>query len=289
MFALLLPVLVYMFILLPAFASSPPPVQFVLRVFGHSFMKSQSDIRQRDAFALKKFDETVKRKCVDMFAMESVYCLAGRFLMTSGAGSSYGWYLASLLCSAYLEFFVRVNSESLEYHFRKANKLGPLTGNDLANYRIAEACSQAQDDSVEQAACMITGAVMLSMWKQRAALNLGFGASPLSVLGIFIVSGLQLLVEIPTDIFVTAIVIDHGLLVHEYYNDVEENGVVTPHTLMMKVNESCCLMLGLFAVLIFFRIAPIPGWCSSNDLCSCSFKIGDELRESCMAGGSFTG
>ena len=278
----------YMFVFLPGFASCSPPFQFVLRVVGHTFIKHRSDMKQQTAFATKKFDRSVKNMCTDMFAMESVYSLSGRFLMTSGAGKSYGWYIASLLCTAYMEFFMKVNSESINNRLR-GKKLGPLTGQDLISYRIASACSQAQDDAVEQAACLITGAVMLSMWQQRAALNLGFGNSELTLPHLFVVSGLQLLVEIPTDVITTAMIIDNGILVHEYYSDVEENGVITPHTWMMKLYESCCLMLGLFAVLVFFRIAPIPGWCSSDDLCSCSFKIGDELRESCRAGGSFTG
>ena len=248
-------------------------------------MKHQSDMRQRNAFATKEFDDTVKRMCMDMFAMEAVYSLSGRFLMTSGAGKSYGWYLASLICTAYMEFFMRVNAEAITNRLR-GKKLGPLTGQDLGRYRIASACSQAQDDAVEQAACLITGAVMLTMWKQKASLNLGFGGNALTLQQLFIVSGLQLLVEIPTDVVTTAMIIDNGILVHEYYSDVEENGVITPHTWLMKLNESCCLMLGLFLVLVFFRIAPIPGWCSSDDLCSCSFKIGDELREICRAGGS---
>jgi hypothetical protein len=288
--ATLLPVAllgIYMFILIPAFATSPPPVQFVLRVFGHTFIKSQSDVRQRDGFATNTFHSTCKAMSVNMYAMESVFGIAGRFLMTAGAGSSYSWYCASLVCTAYMEWFMRVNAEALEYRFIKATKRKPLEGMALRNYRVAEASSQAQDDAVEQAACLITGAMMIATWNQRAALNLGFG-NEMMLKELLVVSLLQLLVEIPTDVITTAQIIDDGILVHEYYMINVEDGVETPHSVTFKVVESCSLVFGMFTSLVFFRISPIPGWCGTDDLCSCSF-VGEQLRELCNAGGSFKG
>ena len=47
--------------------------------------------------------------------------------------------------------------------------------------------------------------------------------------------GMQLAVEIPTDIITTAQLIEDGFNVHEYYQDTDEDGVITPHTSAIKV------------------------------------------------------
>ena len=94
------------------------------------------------------------------------------------------------------------------------------------------------------------------------------------------VIALQLAVEVPTDVVATAQLIDDGLNVHKYYDDVEEDGVITPHTLGMKIGESLSFGLGLNATLLFFRIAPIPVFCTSGDVCSCWFYK-DELEKLC--------
>ena len=95
------------------FASSTPFAKFLIRVFGHTFIKAQSDIRQRDGFATKEFGSSVKCVCQDMFPMECIWSVAGRFLVTSSAGHL-GWYTATLVGASYMESFMRLNAEPLE-------------------------------------------------------------------------------------------------------------------------------------------------------------------------------
>jgi len=113
-------------------------------------------------------------------------------------------------------------------------------------------------------------------------LGLGFGDALPSKSAILKVIALQLAVEVRTDVVTTAQLIDDGLNVHKYYDDVDEDGVITPHTLGMKIGDSACFGLGLNATLLFFRIAPIPVFCSSGDVCSCSFYK-DELEKLCTS------
>ena len=56
---------VYMLVLIPTFASASPPVQFLLRCVGHTWIKGQQDMRQRDAFANGNFSQTVKVRLYD--------------------------------------------------------------------------------------------------------------------------------------------------------------------------------------------------------------------------------
>jgi len=126
---------VYMLILIPSFASASPPVQFLLRCVGHTWIKGQQDMRQRDAIANGKFQSTVKAASLNMFVMEAVYSLLGRFLVSSSANSSTGWYFATILTTSYMEFFSRVNAEAIKCFFRVCiHKTGPLTGRELQNY-----------------------------------------------------------------------------------------------------------------------------------------------------------
>ena len=59
----------------------------------------------------------------------------------------------------------------------------------------------------------------------------------------------------------------------EYYNECDEDGVVTPHTFMMKVAESYSFSLGFFASMMFFRDAPIVGFCGGANICTCVFDF----------------
>ena len=177
---------------------------------------------------------------------------------------------------------MRVNAECLEGAWLQMLGQPLLTGQALDNYRIAEAASQAQDDAVEQGAIIIVGAIQLLLFDQRAALGLGLGTVQPSKSAIMKFVGVQLAVEIPTDVVTTAQLIDDGLNVHKYYDDVEEDGVITPHTFPMKVSESFSYGMGLNATLLFFRIAPIPVFCSSGDVCSCSFYK-EELAKLCAS------
>ena len=272
---------VYLFVIIPSFQSSSSLVQCIIRVFGHTFIKGQSDVRQRDGFARNKQSKTAKAACGNMFAMECVWAIAGRFLI-SGAVGSYNWYLLTLLSTAYMEWFMRVNSEPLEYLWLVyISGLPPLTGRSLNNFRIAEACSQAQDDAVEQGAIVIVGVVQLLLFNQRSALGLGLVSDVAPAFAdLIMVIGMQLAIEIPTDILTTAQLVEDGLNLHEYYRECEEDSVITQHTLMHKVNESCCFGLGLFASMLFFRIAPIPLFCDSGNICSCSFYQ-NELAKLC--------
>ena len=282
-------VISYIFAMIPTFASGSPPVKFLVRIFGHSFIKAQSDMRQRDAFATRTFSQTVKSMSYDMFAMECVWSVAGRFLLTGSAGSV-GWYYATLVCTAYIEFFMRVNAEALEGVWLKYVVGKPLlTGQALANYRIAEAASQAQDDAVEQGAILLTGGVQYFLFNQRAAVSLGFGGVAPTLGYVMKIAGSQLIVEVLTDIVTTSQLIDGGLNVHVYYDDVEEDGVITPHTFMHKVNESCCFLLSLFAMLMFFRIAPIPFFCSGPDICKCVIYKEETERMCTLLGGGVEG
>jgi hypothetical protein len=261
-----------MFVLIASFQSCSAPIKSLIRVFGHTFIKGQSDIRQRDGFASDGFVSTVKAECIVMYAMESVWAIAGRFLITSSAGQDYNWYLFTLFGMSYMEWFMRVNAESLEYLWLVyIQGKPPLTRISLDRYRIAETCSQAQDDAVEQGAIIIVGAIRLFLFSQRAALGLGMGSTAPTIASMLWVVGTQLAVEIPTDIITTAQLIEDGFNVHEYYQDCDEDGVITPHNFMMKVNESCCFGFGTWVALVFFRIAPIPVFCSNSDICSCSF------------------
>jgi len=266
--------LTYMFLLIPSFNAAANPARFFIRVVCHPLIKGQSDVRQRDAFATGSFDSTVKAQSLAMFAMEAVWSISGRFLMVRSSGSSYGWYIATLFCTAYMEFFFRVNAEPLAYHKRvHISKLPPLKGQELINYRIANACSQAQDDAVEQGAIIVAGASQFALYSQRAAVSLGFGLAPPTMFDMLMGIGLQLAVEIPTDIVTTSMIIDSGILVHEYYNECDEDGVVTPHTFMMKVAESYSFSLGFFASMMFFRVAPIVGFCGGANICTCVFDF----------------
>jgi len=270
----------YMFVLIPSFQSCSPAAQTMIRIFGHSFIKSQSDVRQRDNFATGKFESTVKVKCNGMFPMECIWATAGRFLVSAGNA---GFLLFVTLGGvSVMEWNTRVNAECLEGAYLQLLGQPLLTGQALDNYRIAEAASQAQDDAVEQGSIIIVGAVQLFLFDQRAALGLGFGDSLPSKSAILKVIGLQLAVEVPTDVVTTAQLIDDGLNVHKYYDDVDEDGVITPHTLGMKIGESASFGLGLNAALLFFRIAPIPVFCSSGDVCSCSFYK-KELEKLCTS------
>ena len=74
-FTVILPMVlgfVYLFVIIPSFQSSSSLVQCIIRVFGHTFIKGQSDVRQRDGFARNKQSKTVKAACGNMFAMECV-------------------------------------------------------------------------------------------------------------------------------------------------------------------------------------------------------------------------
>ena len=263
----------YLFVLIPNFASAPAWGQCLLRTFAHPFVKGQSDMRQRDAYATKDFDLTVKAMSGDMFPMECVWSTAGRFMMVSNAGKSYGWYLVTLIALSYMEWFMRVNAEAIKYRLNKFlyNK-PPLTGKALKNYRLAEACSQSQDNGVELGAIVLTGLSYFALYNQRGALGLGFGAErPELVTLLLVVIGLQLLVETITDTVTTSQLIEHGVFVHLYYEPCFEDGVVTPHSKTMKLAESFSFAVGLLASLLFFRIAAIPVYCRDEDVCSCSF------------------
>ena len=113
--AILLPMVLtifYMFVLIPSFQSCPPHVQTMLRIFGHTFIKSQSDVRQRDAIATGTFLLTVKLECNAMFPMECIWATAGRFLIS--AGNNDGWLLVTLVGVFVMEWSMRVNAECLE-------------------------------------------------------------------------------------------------------------------------------------------------------------------------------
>ena len=250
---------VYMLVLIPSFASASPPVQFFLRCVGHTFIKGQQDMRQRDSFANGEFPYTVKCASLDMFGMEAVYSLLGRFLVSSSANSSTGWYFATLLTTSYMEFFSRVNAEAIKCFFRVyIHKTGPLTGRKLQNYRIAEAASQAQADCLEQVAVFVASACLFALHSQKAAFNLGFSQAPVTALRLVFLVGTQLLVEIPTDVVTTANIIETGLNVDSYYSDVEEDGVVTPHDKWAKLNEVCSVVFSVFVACALFRVAPLP-------------------------------
>ena len=270
----------YMFVLIPSFQSFSPLFQTMIRIFGHSTIKSQSDVRQRDGFATGIFKSTVKLNCQSMFPMECIWAIAGRFLIS--AGNPGFWLVVTLVGVSGMEWSMRVNAECLEGAYLQLLGQPLLTGQALDNYRIAEAASQAQDDAVEQGAIMIVGAVQLLLVDQRAALGLGLGAVAPAKAKIVSVVALQLAVEVPTDVVTTAQLIDDGLNVHKYYDDVDEDGVITPHTLPMKIGESFSFGMGLSATLMFFRIAPIPVFCTSGDVCSCSFYK-EELAKLCAS------
>ena len=213
---------------------------------------------------------TVKAQCQSMFPMECIWSIAGRFLVTSSAGHL-GWYSATLVGASYMEFFMRINSEPLEGMWLEyISGLPPLTGQALTNYRLAESCNQAQDDAVEQGAIILTAGVQYFLYTQQAAVSLGFFGNPEPTLNrVLKIAGTQLAAEIPTDIVTTAQLIDGGLNVHTYYDDIDEDGVITPHTVMMKIGEMFSFQLALGAMIMFFRIAPIPGFCIAADICKC--------------------
>ena len=73
-------------------------------------------------------------------------------------------------------------------------------------------------------------------------MGLGFGDALPSKSAILKVIALQLAVEVRTDVVTTAQLIDDGLNVHKYYDDVDEDGVITPHTLGMKIGESASFL-----------------------------------------------
>ena len=278
LFSTLIPLILllfYSFILIPSFSSCSPMAQFVIRIIGHTLIKSQASTRQRDGFATAEFAESVKSMSVNMFAMSAVWSIAGRFLLTALAVSGKStkpWYVAAVVLSSYLEWFQNVNAESIGYFFRVyLLHVPPLQGQALLNYRIAEASQQAQGDAIEIAGIIITGGVFLALYGQRHAVGLGFKGGPPNATKLLLGAGLQLACELPTDILITGQLLEDGLLVDEYYKDCFEDGVVTKHTLWTKLTESSGLLFAMFTVLVIFRVAPIPGFCASADICSCSF------------------
>ena len=202
--------------------------------------------------------------------MECVWSIAGRFLVTSSAGD-FRWYIATLLGTSYTESFMRMNAEPLEgMWLQYISGLPPLTGQALTNYRLAESCNQAQDDAVEQGAIILTAGVHYFLYSQQAAVRLGFFGNPEPTLNrVLKVAGMQLAVEIPTDVVTTAQLIDGGLNVHTYYDDIDEDGVITPHDMMSKIGEMFSFLFALAAMIMFFRIAPIIGYCTAANICKC--------------------
>ena len=141
-----------------------------------------------------------------MFAMECVWATAGRYMMVASAETSVGWFIITLIAAGYMEWFMRINAEAIK---NNVNRImygkPPLTGRALKNYRIAEACSQAQDNAVELGAIVITGLSFYALFPMRGALGLGFGdvQPDLSHL-LLVVIGLQLLIEMATDTVTSA-------------------------------------------------------------------------------------
>jgi len=65
-----------------------------------------------------------------------------------------------------------------------------------------------------------------------------------------------------------------------YYDDIDEDGVITPHSTAMKIGEIFSIQLALATMIMFFRIAPIPGFCTVADICKCVIYK-EETAEQC--------